>query len=57
MVKMPEGPLKPIHDSLHDISAQMQVLSKMIRDLAEQLHVADGLQRRMDYDYTSDDDE
>lgn len=48
MVKMDNPLLKPIHDGLHEISAQMKLISKQVRDLAEQLHTADGAQRRLD---------
>ena len=48
MVKMNNPLLKPIHDGLHELSAQLKLMSKQIHDLAEQLHTADGAQRRLD---------
>lgn len=54
MVEMNNYLLKPIHDGLHTISAQLKMLSKQINDLAEQLHTADGAQRRLDHELSDE---
>jgi hypothetical protein len=54
MVEMDNPFLKSIHDSLHQLSEQLKLISKQLYNLAEETHTADGAQRRLDDELGND---
>lgn len=45
---MRDGPLKPIHDALHELSKILKHWSDTFIKLAEELHTYDGSQTTLD---------